>query len=38
MSLTALQWRMLPEYFMPISGTLNTVSQSILNEYIKWYI
>ena len=35
MSLTALQWRMLPEYFMPISGTLNTVSQSILNDRIN---
>ena len=35
MSLTALQWRMLPEYFMPISGTVNTVSQSILNDRIN---
>ena len=35
MSLTALQWRMLPEYFMPISGTVNTVSQSILNDRIS---
>jgi hypothetical protein len=35
MSLTALQWRMLPEYFMPISGTVGTVSQSIVNDRIS---
>lgn len=35
MSLSALQWRMLPEYFMPISGTISTVSQSIVNDRIS---
>ncbi len=35
MSLAALQWRMLPEYFMPISGTVGTVSQSVFNDRIN---